>query len=378
MDPIVTFVVPCYKLGHLLGECLESILGQTFGDFEVLVLDDCSPDDTQQVARSYRDPRIHYIRNQPNLGHLRNYNKGIGLAHGKYVWLISADDRLRRPHILERYMDVLENNPRVGYAFCPGVGLENGQEVGVLKYSVHGERDWIRSGHEFFIKLLDGNSVIAASGIVRKECYDKLGAFPLDLPYAGDWYLWCLFALHYDVAYLAEPMVHYRQHPQSMTNHLGRTDARIWAKDDLATLWRIKRKAEEAKFARLEKCDEVIMKRSALFLTGSDLLGLKQGLSVEDFEQVVAEYALSKAEAGAICAGAYAVSGDEYYWQKRFPHALKFYSQSLAKRPLNPRVAAQYILLRTGKFGVWAREAMLKLRPGASRMPQQETVNTSQ
>jgi glycosyltransferase involved in cell wall biosynthesis len=57
-------------------------------------MDDCSPDNTPEVARSLQDPRVKHIRNNPNLGHLRNYNKGISLSRVKYVWLISADDYL--------------------------------------------------------------------------------------------------------------------------------------------------------------------------------------------------------------------------------------------------------------------------------------------
>ena len=106
--PKVTFIIPCYKLAHLLKECVTSILAQTYGDFEVLIMDDCSPDNTPEVAASFRDPRVKHIRNEPNLGHLRNYNKAIELAAGEYLWLISADDRLRQPHVLERYLDVME------------------------------------------------------------------------------------------------------------------------------------------------------------------------------------------------------------------------------------------------------------------------------
>src|SRR4051794_32850375 len=95
MQPKVSFVVPCYKLAHYLNECVNSILMQTYENFEVLIMDDCSPDNTPEVARSFEDPRVTYIRNEPNLGHLRNYNKGITLAQGEYIWLISADDYLR-------------------------------------------------------------------------------------------------------------------------------------------------------------------------------------------------------------------------------------------------------------------------------------------
>src|SRR5579875_3105196 len=122
MNPTVSFVVPCYKLAHLLPQCLDSILGQSYGDLEVLLMDDCSPDDTPAVAARYQhDKRVRYIRHQKNVGHLRNYNHGIRQARGKYIWLISADDYLRLPYALERYVSFLERHPRVGFAFCPAV-----------------------------------------------------------------------------------------------------------------------------------------------------------------------------------------------------------------------------------------------------------------
>lgn len=68
----MSFVVPCYKLAHLLAECVSLILAQTFEDFEVLIMDDCSPDNTMEVATSFRDRRVRYVRNDRNVGHLRN------------------------------------------------------------------------------------------------------------------------------------------------------------------------------------------------------------------------------------------------------------------------------------------------------------------
>src|SRR5437660_6803256 len=98
--PTVSFVVPCYKLAHVLQECVDSVLSQTYSDIEVLIMDDCSPDNTIEVANSFQDPRVKHVRNAQNLGPLRNYNKGIKMSRGKYVWLISADEYLRCPDIL--------------------------------------------------------------------------------------------------------------------------------------------------------------------------------------------------------------------------------------------------------------------------------------
>jgi glycosyltransferase involved in cell wall biosynthesis len=195
--PTASFIVLCYKLAHLLPECVDSILSQTYTDFEVLIMDDCSPDRTAEVAKSFQDPRVKHIRNDKNLGLLGNQNEGVRLSRCKYVWIISADDYLRRPYILQRYVDLMEKHPNVGYAFCPGIIVENGQETGVQ--GSYGKRDRIVSGHVFLKTLVGGSMVIAASAMARRECYERISLFPTDITWAGarvnmcwagDWYLW--------------------------------------------------------------------------------------------------------------------------------------------------------------------------------------------
>jgi len=107
MDPAVSFIVPCYNYAHLLALCVRSILAQTYPDFEILIMDDCSPDNTPEVARSFGDSRVRHIRHEKNLGHLANALRGHQLARGRFHWIISADDHLRRPDALEKYMSVV-------------------------------------------------------------------------------------------------------------------------------------------------------------------------------------------------------------------------------------------------------------------------------
>ena len=251
MDPKVTFVVPCYKLAHLLSECVTSILQQTYTDFELLIMDDCSPDNTPEIAASFADPRVKHIRNPRNLGHLQNYNKGIAAARGEYVWLISADDTLRRRYALERYVQLLDKHPNVGYVFSPAVRLRDGQEWGTLAYSICWHKDEIFDGRKWLTQLIQRNRVVAASAMARKECYEKLSAFPLNLPWNGDWYLWCLFALYSDVGYFAEPMVCYREHDLNITHSLLADALSHCTSADIAMPWIIKPIAERAGFPLL-------------------------------------------------------------------------------------------------------------------------------
>lgn len=370
-EPLVSFVVPCYKLAHLLPECVNSILTQTYGNFEVLIMDDCSPDQTPEVARSFSDSRVRHIRNEPNLGHLRNYNKGIGLSRGKYIWLISADDRLRKPYVLDRYVRLMELHPRVGYVFCPAVRLDSGQETNVVGHSSRPDQDAILNGRRFLAELVNVNFVVAPSVMVRAECYEKVSRFPLDMPWGGDWYLWCVFALHYDVAYLREPMVNYRRHDLSMTDTLTNQRLQACAEEDLALPWRIKQKAEEAGYPSIvERCRISIASQYANDIGSrkykSSNSWHEYSLTLEEFEQSLLQNSRNPQEQKIIRARVYAALADTYFWKRDFAGALHLYRNGLRQDPRMLQAWAKYLLLRAGNVGIRFRECLPALRRAAS------------
>ena len=245
----VSFIVPCYRLAHYLAECIDSILSQTYPHIEITVLDDRSPDNTETIAReivaAHPDRRISYVRNTENLGNIRNYNKGIGLASGKYIWILSPDDRLRNPQIVERYVAVLELRPDIGFVFCPAHVVRGGKDTGPRAPSLYRLDDAILEGPQLTKDIIDNNfELIAASVMVRKECYERVTVFPNDMPHRGDSYVWALFAMRYATAYFREPMVDYRVHDASMMSTLARENMARVVEDDIAVPWRVKAEAE--------------------------------------------------------------------------------------------------------------------------------------
>ena len=352
MDPKVTFIVPCYKLAHLLPDCVNSILAQTFGDFEILIMDDASPDNTSEVAASFKDPRVKHVRNNPNLGHLRNYNKGIAMSRGKYVWLISADDYLRCPYVLERYVKLMEVHPEAGFVFCPGVKVRSGQEVGTLDYSLHGTKDTIFNGREFLAKLVRENTIVAASGMVRKECYETVSVFPLDMPWGGDWYLWCVFALHADVGYLAEPMVCYREHELSMTNKLMDEDLDHCTWEDITMPWTMKQKVIEAGHKELVKfCLDSAAYEYARRVAAKRYKTSTSFMSLDQFEESLCKSTPDEIERDYIRARVYAAVADACYWRGEAALASQFYTRALRKKPWMPKVWGKRLLLASGGLG---------------------------
>jgi glycosyltransferase involved in cell wall biosynthesis len=359
MDPKVSFIVPCYNLGHLLSECVNSILTQTYGNLELLIMDDCSPDQTPEVAQSIRDPRIRYLRNQENLGNIGNYNKGINLARGQYVWLISADDRLRRDYILARYVQLMDDHPEVGYVFCPAVAVQDNHETGLMTFTSPTSRDTIFKGLDFLQKLIDGNCVSAPAAMVRKKCYERVSLFPSDMPYAGDWYLWCMFAFHYDVAYFAEPMVNRRLHARNLSKFFMTEGLRTYVANMIEVPWHIKDKTEAAGYKSIAgKCKDAIVAEYVSEILAKQAQDQGPGLTLEEFEQCLRRHTRSRREESEIRARVHAGLGDHYCWQHDVAQAARHYAWAVREDPCMLSVYAKYALLHLGKIGVQLRARM--------------------
>lgn len=363
--PTVSFVVPCYRLAHLLPDCIRSILSQSYGDLEVVIMDDCSPDHTADVAHSFDDPRVRHIRNDTNLGHLLNYNKGIALSRGAYVWLISADDYLGTPFILQRYVDVMERHPRVGYVFCPGYAVRDGAITRLLgRYSQRGDRNRILRGHALLKRLLQGNFVLCPSGMVRRECYDKVGMFDVNFPWCGDWYLWCLFALYYDVAYLAEPMLCYRDHHDlSMTTRLRTEKLDACAAEEIAVPWMIRMRAQQAGYQDLAReCLSAVGRTYGRVIASEAYRGSTYFMNFGQFEASLRRYAVNEDERDYVRARVAMSVGNELYWQGKPALARRFYREALKQDPSMVTVHLKNLLLSLGTPGQYVRKTILAFR----------------
>jgi glycosyltransferase involved in cell wall biosynthesis len=117
--PIVSVIVPNYNHARYLRQRIETVLRQSFQDFEIILLDDCSTDESRSILSSYaRDPRVRIDFNNVNSGStFKQWNKGVRLARCKYIWIAESDDYADE-RLLERLVPVLENDPAVAFAFC--------------------------------------------------------------------------------------------------------------------------------------------------------------------------------------------------------------------------------------------------------------------
>ena len=226
ISPKVSVVVPNYNHARFLQRRIDSILGQTFQDFELILLDDCSTDDSQSILSKYADdPRVRVEFNAANSGStFKQWNKGVRLARGEYIWLAESDDYADE-RLLARLVNLLEAEPEVTFAYCRSWRIsEDDQQHGFadsyLDYldSHRWSADFCADGREecrnYFIIL---NPIPNASAVVfRKVIYESVGGADESLRQCGDWKLWAAMALAGKIAYKGEALNYYRSHDGSV------------------------------------------------------------------------------------------------------------------------------------------------------------------
>ncbi len=205
--PTVSVLIPSYNHERFLPHCMQSVFDQTYTDYEIVVVDDGSRDNSVQVLQSYGDRLRLYV--QENRGTYPTLNRLVRESRGKYLAVLNSDD-LWAPTKLEQQVAILDHKPEVGLVhtggyFIDGEGtIQPGNPLGF---------EWPRTPSGNIIEaLVRCNKIIASSVLIRRECFERLGGFREDLFGSGDWEMWFRVALHYDIAFIDEPLTMYRVH----------------------------------------------------------------------------------------------------------------------------------------------------------------------
>lgn len=206
-EPLVTVLMPVYNGAKFLREAIESILNQTFTNFELLIINDGSNDSSEEIILSYEDSRIVYVKNEHNLKLIATLNKGLELAKGKYIARMDADD-ISVLSRLEKQVRFLEGNPAIGLL---GSAFEIiGKEI---KNSYPVADDDIR------LTMLFLNSFLHSSVLFRRElCLTNNLYFDKKYIHAEDYKLWTELMFKTKVSNLDEVLVKYRVHDNQISH----------------------------------------------------------------------------------------------------------------------------------------------------------------
>lgn len=217
----VDVIVPCYRYGHFLRECVQSVLSQEGVDVRVLVIDDASPDDTPTVGQRLcaQDARVTYRRHAINQGHIATYNEGIAWTASEYYLLLSADDLLA-PGALARAVDAFKRHPTA--SFCHGhaqVLLPTQLAADALALARRGTTETVLTGAQFAVALCRdsaNNPVWTPTAVIRTSAQKKVGGYKKELPHSGDLELWLRLSQHGSVIELSATQAVYRRHGGNM------------------------------------------------------------------------------------------------------------------------------------------------------------------
>lgn len=222
--PKVSVIVPNYNHAPFLEQRLRSVLDQTHRDFELLYLDDCSPDDSNAVYERVAggDSRSRAELNTANSGSpFKQWNKGFRLAKGEYVWLAESDD-YAEPQLLERLVALLDANPNAGVAYCQTIQVDaTGTPIKSMAQAFGKENhqrfetSYVNTGHDEIRRFLSKENTIpnASATLIRRSVIETIGGASEDLRLTGDWHFWIKLLLVSDIAFDAAPMNYWRTHP---------------------------------------------------------------------------------------------------------------------------------------------------------------------
>jgi glycosyltransferase involved in cell wall biosynthesis len=215
--PVVSVIIPCYNTGRYLREAIDSALSQTYPAVEVIVINDGSKDDTDEIARSYGD-RIVYV-NQQNRGLSGARNAGIRVMKGEFVTLCDADDILL-PDCIEKRLAPLLADPKVGLV----AGWYREIDADGNRINRVPEKRQLR-GIEPFYDVVHRNYGPPVGWTIRAEALERCGTFNPLIKLAEDWDLFLRITTKYSFAYVSDVTVLYRQLPESLSkDYIGMFD----------------------------------------------------------------------------------------------------------------------------------------------------------
>lgn len=255
-SPAITFAIPYYKGLGMLAEAIESVIGQDFEDWELVVVDDRGPEPAEELVASYPDDRIRYSRNEVNLGLAGNWNACVAAARAPMVTILHADDRLL-PSYARQVLSAAAEHPDAAAVFTDALTIDQyGKPTTTLADEVKSrmprpKEDHLLAGDDALAGLLRGNYIVCPSLCLRRSL---VGEQPFDtsLRFVTDWDLTTRVLLEGGSLWgIRSPLIEYRRHSGSQTSILTEETSRF--EEELTFLARMVAETEAAGMLRASR-----------------------------------------------------------------------------------------------------------------------------
>lgn len=232
--PTVSVIIPNYNHAPYLRERIDSVLNQTYQDFELILLDDHSTDNSAEVMAEYEgDPHIsHIVINTENTGNtFLQWERGMALARGEYIWIAESDD-VAEPQLLETLLGELQKNTQATVAYSHSIMIDSNSQPMAMT--------WHRKGSSGKVNTFDGVRYVRKKMLVHNHIYNaSMAVFRrsaiADIPkdyqqytYSGDWLFWSYLCMKGQVIEVCKPLNRYRQHTNKVSKKAS-FDGRNWS-----------------------------------------------------------------------------------------------------------------------------------------------------
>ena len=218
--PLISVVMPSYNHREFVGQTIESVLSQSYENFEFIIADDGSTDGSQEIISRYVDSRIKFVRFEENTG-FGAYEYALELVQGDYIATIASDDMWDET-ILEKYVEFLEENSEYGCCFCqPDIVDENGNIIEnsefymIFKVENKAREEWFK---QLFLK---GNCICAPSMCIRRSVYEKVGTFRFQYRQSQDYEYWLRLVQITNLYIYPERLIKYRVHNKGNNKNIS-------------------------------------------------------------------------------------------------------------------------------------------------------------
>jgi len=227
---LVSVVVASYNHAKFLSERMESLINQTYKDIEILIIDDCSTDDSRKILSKYKKYKnVKIIMREENGGWVVTFNQGIENTSGEFIIFANTDDTCE-PNMIENLLKGFNQNPSVGISYCRSQMIDENNKLLGDDFAGRSRSFRKRCSQSTLLKkdemsrfLLDSCVMPNMSAVlIRRECFDLTGKFTGAYQVCSDWNFYFQVVSKYDVSYSIEPLNKFRMHPTSavavMTN----------------------------------------------------------------------------------------------------------------------------------------------------------------